>query len=174
MIEQAKLLQKESMLSNLTWEIGDISKRLPYRSSSFSIVITRFSFHHLLKPLKVLTEMNRVCNLGGQIIVIDPTPAVDKVEMYNHVRDPSHVNALTIYEFENLFEQERIPVRRRRSYTMKVGLEDQLQTSFPDPENIIKIRQLFIEDTKSDLLGPNSHYDGDKIFFLILIQYLSE
>jgi SAM-dependent methyltransferase len=168
MIEQAKVLQKESMLSNLTWEIGDISNRLPYQSSSFSIVITRFSFHHLLKPFTVLTEMNRVCKVGGQIIVIDPTPAVDKAEMYNHVeklRDPSHVNALTTYEFENLFEEARIPIRRRRSYTMKIGLEDQLQTSFPDTENIIKIRQLFIEDTESDLLGLNSYYDGDKIFF---------
>lgn len=168
MIEQAKVLQKESMLSNLTWEIGDISKQLPHRSNSFSIVITRFSFHHLLKPLTVLAEMDRICKVGGQIIVIDPTPAVDKAEMYNHVeklRDPSHVKALTTYEFENLFEQARIPIRRRRSYTMKIELEDQLRTSFPDPENIIKIRQLFIEDTKSGLLGLNSHYDGDKIFF---------
>jgi hypothetical protein len=49
---------------------------------------------------------------------------------------------------------------------MKIELEDQLQTSFPDPENIDKIRQLFIEDTKNDILGLKSYYDGGKIFFL--------
>ena len=48
---------------------------------------------------------------------------------------------------------------------MKIELEDQLQTSFPDSESINKIRQLFIEDTKNDLLGLKSYYDGDKIFF---------
>ena len=48
---------------------------------------------------------------------------------------------------------------------MKIELEDQLQTSFPDPENINKIRQVFIEDTKNDILGLKSYYDGDKIFF---------
>jgi ubiquinone/menaquinone biosynthesis C-methylase UbiE len=168
MIKQAKLLQKENMLSNLKWDTGNVSKQLPYRSNSFSIVVTRFSFHHLLKPLSVLIEMKRVCTVGGQIVVIDPTPPVDKAEMYNYVeklRDPSHAKALTIYEFENLFEKARIPLRRRGSYTMKIELEDQLRTSFPDPENIIKIRQLFIEDTKSDVLGLNSHYGGDKIFF---------
>lgn len=168
MIEQAKLLQKENILSNIKWDIGDVYKQLPYQSSSFSIVVTRFSFHHFLSPLSVLIEMNRVCSIGGQIIVIDPTPPPDKAEMYNRVeklRDPSHVKALTICELEDLFEKARIPIRRKGSYTMKIELEDQLQTSFPDPENINKIRQLFIEDTKNDILGLKSYYDGDKIFF---------
>jgi ubiquinone/menaquinone biosynthesis C-methylase UbiE len=73
MIEQAKLLQKGKMLNNLKWDIGDVSRQLPYPSISFSVVVTRFSFHHFLNPLSVLIEMNRVCSVGGQIIVIDPT-----------------------------------------------------------------------------------------------------
>lgn len=168
MIEQAKALQKENMLSNLKWDMGNVSKQLPYRSNFFSIVVTRFSFHHLLKLLSVLIEMKRVCTVGGQIIVIDPTPSLDKAEMYNHmekIRDPSHVKALTTYELEDLFERARIPILRKGSYKLKIELEDQLQTSFPDPENIIKIRQLFIEDTNTDFLGVQSYYDGEKIFF---------
>jgi SAM-dependent methyltransferase len=168
MIEQAKLLQKEKMLNNLKWDIGDVSRQLPYPSISFSVVVTRFSFHHFLNPLSVLIEMNRVCSIGGQIIVIDPTPPPDKAEMYNNVeklRDPSHVKALTICELDDLFEKAGVPIWRKGSYTMKIELEDQLQTSFPDPENIDKIRQLFIEDTKYDILGLKSYYDGGKIFF---------
>lgn len=78
MIEQAKALQKENILSNLKWEIGNVSEQLPYPSNSFSIVVTRFSFHHLLKPLSVLIEMKRVCTVGGQIIVKDPTPPLSR------------------------------------------------------------------------------------------------
>ena len=48
---------------------------------------------------------------------------------------------------------------------MRIGLEDQLQTSFPDPANVDKIRQLLVEDTKNDTLGLESHLEGNEIYF---------
>jgi hypothetical protein len=45
--------------------------------------------------------MKRVCIPKGRVVVIDATPASDKVDMYNYVeklRDPSHVKALTFAE----------------------------------------------------------------------------
>jgi ubiquinone/menaquinone biosynthesis C-methylase UbiE len=77
MIEQAKLLQQKIMLNNIVWNIDDKSDYLSSRTNSFSIVATRFSFHHLLNPFSVLNEMNRVCDIGGQIVVIDPTPSAN-------------------------------------------------------------------------------------------------
>ena len=168
MIQQAKLLQKKNMLNNIKWDTSDISNNLSYQTGSFSIVVSRYSVHHLLNPLSVLNEMNRVCNVGGQIVVINPTPPQDKAEMYNYVeklRDPSHVKALTISEFEDLFKKAGIPIRRKGFYRMKIELEDQLQTSFPNPDDVDKIRQLFIEDTKKDILGLESQFVGDKIYF---------
>lgn len=168
MIQQAKLLQKKNMLNNIRWDTSDISNNLSYQTGSFSIVVSRYSFHHLLNQLSVLNEMNRVCNVGGQIVVIDPTPPQDKAEMYNYVeklRDPSHVKALTISEFEDLFKKARIPILRKGFYRMIIELEDQLQTSFPNPDDVDKIRQLFIEDTKKDILGLESQFVGDKIYF---------
>jgi ubiquinone/menaquinone biosynthesis C-methylase UbiE len=63
-------MQKEKKLNNLTWKIGDILT-LPFDNSSFSLVITRYSIHHLLEPQKVLDEMIRVCKQGGRIVIID-------------------------------------------------------------------------------------------------------
>jgi SAM-dependent methyltransferase len=168
MVEQAKHLQKINMLDNIRWDLGDISHPLPYETDSFSIVITKFSFHHLLNPLSVLIEMNRVCTIGGKIIVVDPTPSPEKAKMYNlleRLRDPSHVKALTIAEFEDLFREAGIPILKRGFYRMRIGLEDQLQTSFPDPTNVDKIRQLLVEDTKNDTLGLESHLEGNEIYF---------
>ena len=48
---------------------------------------------------------------------------------------------------------------------MRIGLEDQLQTSFPDPANVDKIRQWLVEDTKNDTLGLESHLEGNEIYF---------
>ena len=168
MIEQAKNLQKLSNLENIKWDMGDITKTFPYPSNSFSIVITKFSFHHLLNPLSVLIEMNRVCTIGGKIVVVDPTPPPDKSIQYNQLeqlRDPSHVKALTVSEFEDLFLRVGIPILKREFYRMKIELEDQLQTSFPDPSNIDKIRRLFIEDTKNNTLGLESRFEGNDIYF---------
>jgi len=168
MIQQAKLLQQKNLLDNVKWDIHDISGNLPYPTGSFSIVASRFSFHHLLNPLSVLNEMNRVCAVGGQIVVIDPTPLPDKVDMFNHVeklRDPSHVKALTVPEFEDLFKKAGIPVKRMGFYRINFELEEHLLASFPNPDDVNKIRQLFIEETKKNLLGLESHFDGDRIYF---------
>jgi len=45
MIKQAKLLQNETGLENITWHTGNVVP-LPYPDESFSVVLTRYSFHH--------------------------------------------------------------------------------------------------------------------------------
>lgn len=47
-----------------------------------------------------------------------------------------------------------------------MDVERLLQASFPNPEDINKIRQLFIEDVQNNiLLGVNSHHVGTEIHF---------
>jgi hypothetical protein len=58
-----------------------------------------------------------------------------------------------------------IPILERGFYRTKIGLEDQLQTSFPDPTNNEKIRRSFIEDTKNDTLRLESYFEENKIYF---------
>lgn len=166
MIEKAYKLQEKNTLDNIKWDIGDVTQTLPYNSNSFSIVITTFSFHHIMNPLSVLMEMNRVCSIGGKIIVVDITPQIEKASTYNQLqrlRDPSHAKFLTIPEFENLFQKAGISILKRGFYRIRTRLEDQLLTS--DPTNIDRIRQMFIEDTKYDILGLESHFEGNEIYF---------
>ena len=50
-------------------------------------------------------------------------PAPDKVDMYNFaekLRDPSHVKALTISEFEDLFKEAGIPIKRKGFYKLRL------------------------------------------------------
>ena len=84
MIEQANLLKQEKNLNNIKYEIGDVT-HLSYADASFSLVVTRYSFHHLVDPSSVLSEMKRVCMRKGRVVVIDATPASDKADMYNYV-----------------------------------------------------------------------------------------
>ena len=67
MIEQARRLQAEKRLANISWSVGDILP-LPYPDDHFSIVLTRYSLHHFVKPSLVLEEMRRVCKPGGKVM----------------------------------------------------------------------------------------------------------
>ena len=167
MIEQANLLKQEKNLNNIKYEIGDVS-HLPYADASFSLVATRYSFHHLVDPSSVLSEMKRVCMLKGRVVVIDVTPASDKVDMYDYVeklRDPSHVKALTFAELQEMIERIGLTIRNTDFFRIEMDVERLLHASFPNPEDINKIRQLFIEDVQNNILGVNSHYVGTEIHF---------
>jgi ubiquinone/menaquinone biosynthesis C-methylase UbiE len=63
MLEQARELQRQQGLENLTWREGAVLP-LPYDDGCFSVVCSRFAFHHFLDPLAVLKEMQRVCRAG--------------------------------------------------------------------------------------------------------------
>ena len=77
MIAQAEERQREQGLTTLTWSVGDVLP-LPFESNSFSLVITRYSFHHFLEPRRVLAEMIRVTRPGGLVAVAGLGPAVDR------------------------------------------------------------------------------------------------
>lgn len=174
MIEQAKFLQKERKLENVDWRVGDVS-RLPFDDSSFSMVVTRYSLHHIVNPKEVLEEMKRVCLPGGRVLVIDVTPDANKKELYNYVeklRDPSHTQALTFHELKNMVENVGFVDIRSEYHDLEMGLETILKTSFPNPENKDKIRQIFREDLASNNLGVSSHQRDGQIYFYFPISII--
>lgn len=84
-------------VSNVVFQRGDAA-RLPFLDGSFSLVISRFSLHHVAEPENVAAEMVRVCRAGGRVVVADMVvrPELpgdpDRVE---RLRDPSHGTMLT-------------------------------------------------------------------------------
>jgi ubiquinone/menaquinone biosynthesis C-methylase UbiE len=70
MIERAKSLQRSRGLNNTRWDLGDVMY-LPYADDSFSIVTSRYAFHHMPAPERVLSEMVRACKVGGVVAVAD-------------------------------------------------------------------------------------------------------
>src|SRR2546422_612300 len=107
MIERARALQAEQGLANVSWKQGDVLP-LPWPDATFSIVTSRFAFHHFLDPGAVLAEMRRVCAPGGRVVVVDTVVSTDpgKAEAFNRMeklRDPSHVRALSLAELRGLF-----------------------------------------------------------------------
>src|ERR1041385_5401421 len=106
MLDQARKTQQEQGLKNVSWLPGNVYS-LPFPPSQFSIVSSRFVFHHLQDPLAALREMQRVCIQGGRIVVADMTPQPAKADALNaaeRLRDPAHVRAMPEAELRGLFE----------------------------------------------------------------------
>lgn len=167
MLEQARKLQREQELSNVTWREGDITS-LPFTNHQFSIVCCRYVFHHLENPLTVLKEMARVCQLGGRVVVADMVPAPDKAEALNRMerlRDPSHVRGLTLSELRNLFKQAGLPEPDVQKYRMECELEDLLSRSFPERGDADRIRKMFEESSESDAMDLAVRKEGGKIYY---------
>jgi ubiquinone/menaquinone biosynthesis C-methylase UbiE len=167
MIERARILQESKALPNLSWRIGDVLP-LPFADAAFSLVFTRYSFHHFLDPKAVLAEMVRVCAPGGRVVVVDVfTSTPEQAEAFNRMeklRDPSHVRALSLHELTELFQEVRLDVRTE-FYKHGFELEQVLQGSFPNPGDADRVRQLFQDDLDTNRLGLGACRKDGQIHF---------
>jgi len=155
MLEQARALQRSQGLENVSWHEGDV-RRLPFADASFSIVSTRFTFHHFEDPLAVLREMRRVCRPGGTVIVADTAPGAPTADAFNameRLRDPSHVRALPPEELVALFPAAGLLNPKVSFDLLPYELDSFLARSFPPEGNAERIRQLFAESLETNRLG---------------------
>lgn len=156
MIDRACQLQAEKGLTNLAWQVGDV-QRLPYADGSFSLVFTRYSFHHFLEPWAVLAEMVRVCGPGGRVVLVDVfTTDPHQAEAFNRMeklRDPSHVRALLLEELTELLPEAGLETINTQFYKHEFELEQVLAGSFPAAGDTECLRQIFRDDLDKNLLG---------------------
>lgn len=167
MVEQANRQQRKNGLQNMSWRIGAVEP-LPYEDESFSLVITRYSFHHFLQPQNVLREMIRICRPGGRILVADVVLPQDQAAAYDRMekmRDPSHTRALTSGELDAWFGAAGLTNCRRAEYAVDVNLEEQLRASFPKPGDEVRLREMITADIGKNELGVNVRRREDGVFF---------
>ena len=167
MLDRARALANERGLTNVTWQLGDVLP-LPYPDGAFSIVTSRFAFHHFLDPRAVLAEMKRAGAPGGRVVVVDnvasPDPA--KANTFNRMeklRDPSHVRALSLTELRSLFPAVGLPEPGETFYKLEGDVEGMLSRSFPNPGDADQVRRMFVAALADDSLGHEVWRDGELI-----------
>lgn len=174
MLDQARKTQAEQELTNVTWQQGDVTA-LPYPDAHFSIVSSRFAFHHLLEPLVALKEMNRVCKPGGRVVVADMAPVAEKASALNaeeRLRDPSHTRAMPLEELRGLFAKAGLPDPRVETYRLGGELEDLLWRSFPNEGDADRVRQIFVDSLKDDALDLATRRENGKTLYAFPVAVL--
>ena len=174
MLEQARKTQHQQGLENVSWEQGDVYA-LPFPDAHFTIVSSRFVFHHLQHPLMALKEMKRVCKTGGKVVVADMAPVPEKADALNAaelLRDPSHVRSMPTGELCCLFEQAGLDAPQVNSYRMEGELEDLMSRSFPNPGDADRLRRIYAESISDNKLDLNTRLVDGKIFYSMPVAVL--
>jgi ubiquinone/menaquinone biosynthesis C-methylase UbiE len=167
MLEQARKLQKEKGLTNVSWQSGDVYA-LPFPQPQFSIVSSRFAFHHFQDPLAALKEMKRVCQPGGRVVVADMAPLPEKAAALNAaelLRDPSHTRALPVQELRELFTQAGLADPQVNKYRVEGEMEELLARSFPNEGDADRLRKIFADSIADDALDLNTRQEDGKIYY---------
>ena len=177
MLERARKLAADKGLANVNWRQGDVYA-LPFENASFTIVTTRFSFHHFLDPAAVLQEMVRVCAPGGRIVVVDDYASEDpaKAAAFNgleKLRDPSHSRCLTLTELAGLFGGAGLPEPEATFYELRGDVPSLLARSFPNPGDDLKIIEMFKASAADDRLGVPVRLEADEIYYAYPVAILA-
>lgn len=89
---------------------------LPFERSSFDLVCTARTLHHVPRPELVLAEMNRVLRPGGTMLVVDqlapgdPLAAIE-LNTFERARDPSTTRVLADVDLRGLFDANNLVLR---------------------------------------------------------------
>jgi SAM-dependent methyltransferase len=155
MIDEARRLQQSRGLENVAWQVGS-AMPLPFADETFSLVLTRYTFHHFEQPERALDEMFRVCRRGGRVLVSDlsiPSPQGERFDAVEKLRDPSHVRALPPDVLRGFFARPDATAVREDHFGLDIELEPQLTRSFPVEGGPDRIRRAYEESIADDSLG---------------------
>ncbi len=177
MIEKARKHAAALALTNVDWHIGNVLP-LPFSDAAFSLVVSRFAFHHFPDPRAVMREMARVATRPGRVLVADMAASddprrADALNRMERLRDPSHTRALTLAELRALFADVGAGAPRESYYDVRGDLEGLLAGSFPAPGDEAVIRQMFADSIADDGLGMKTKLKGERVLLSYPIAILA-
>jgi SAM-dependent methyltransferase len=131
MLAEAKRKAREEGIQNVSFVLGDAAS-VDFEDASFDGAITRFSFHHIPAPWRVMGEMARVVRLGGWVVVSDFIADPDRdvyaaVEEIERLRDPSHWSCLTAAQLRAIGDPFGLELESERLVPFDLDYDDWLR-----------------------------------------------
>ncbi len=130
MVEEAERRALEEGIDNVSFLLGDATA-LDFTDGSFDGALTRFSFHHIPVPSRVLAEMVRLVCPGGWIVVGDQVTDDDGEGAAWHqeierLRDPTHWASQRLGRLRAMGEEMGLELEEERLCPIEIDYEDWL------------------------------------------------
>ena len=153
----AQRMSAERGLANLRVMTGDAA-HLPFADASFDVVVCCLALHHMEDLQRVVSEMARVCRVGGRLAIEDMIASEhaeraayqDRVET---LRDPSHVRALPLSGILHLLTASGLEIESVSTDARTQQAERWLANARTPDEQAAEVRLLLDRDATHDLSG---------------------
>jgi SAM-dependent methyltransferase len=131
MVEKASEEAAREGIANVEFSVGDVTA-LDFHAASFDGAVTRFSFHHIPAPWRVMAEMARVVRPGGWVVLSDFIADPDRdvyaaVEEIERLRDPSHWSCLTAEQLRTIGTERGLELESEQLIPFDLDYEDWLR-----------------------------------------------
>lgn len=130
----------KTTLPKFQWIQAD-ARELPYGDSSMSYLISHFSLVHMPEPEKVFSEMDRVLQSSGKILLVEPDlPASDTdgliQELFQEHRKITLSNEKAVYQAKQFFLERNYQVEKETLVRLvSTGkMEEPPRLAYPDVE----------------------------------------
>ncbi len=116
--------------TNVSFVEGDVLA-LPFEDTSFDIVGTFRTLHHIDRLERALEELVRVTKLRGRLLIIDQLAPSDRVraremDEFERLRDSSHARTFSDRGMRELFDANALVLLRHEIVAMERDLEASL------------------------------------------------
>ena len=140
MLVEAKRLAAERGIANVRFVQGD-AMALPFPPQSFQLVTCRRAPHHFTDIPLFLSQVVRVLVPGGIFGLVDQTTpesqtGAELMEAFERLRDPSHMHALKLSEWQQAFEEAGLHVRH-----LELDMEERDVTDYLDVAGVDEARR---------------------------------
>lgn len=124
MLEAAERFVVSRGRSNVVFQQAD-AESMPFADADFDVVTARLAPHHFPSPPRFVAEVARVLRPGGRFILDDNMGPEDDeldafMDRFERWRDPSHVRALRLSQWQALCESSGLRVHHTDPLTKKV------------------------------------------------------
>ena len=172
MIDLAATRSAELGFDNVTTKVAD-AEALPFDDDSFDLVTCRIAPHHFPDQPQFIREVARVLAPGGTFAMVDNVvPNDHEVALFcddwEQRRDPSHVNCLSLDEWEMLCTQAGLTVEHAETAPKLMQFSDWVENMSVPTERRPELLADLLEATPAvrRFLQPNGTTQEDATFTL--------
>jgi SAM-dependent methyltransferase len=142
--------------------------RLPFGPGAFDVVTCKLAFHYFPDPVRVASELARVCRPEGVVVVIDRVADDDPGRGAAHnrlerLRAPNKVRVYTGGELAALLEGGGLTVLRRQSVAQAMAFEEWLAAAGAS-EHSRELQALLLGPNGEDQTGLAPSWEGGRLF----------
>jgi ubiquinone/menaquinone biosynthesis C-methylase UbiE len=140
MLMTAREHLSDSLVENTTYVTAD-AESLPFLNDTFDIVTCRIAAHHFPHPELFVQEAARVLKPSGRFLFIDNVAPelrefADFLNLVEEIRDPSHVNCLSVMEWTNLLRDSGFAITASEQRRKQFDFQTWVERMAPTPAHI--------------------------------------